>query len=384
MPSLFGKSLVVPKTWGIKYAGSKLKMLPHILQILEPLIASGEIKTVLDCFSGSTRCSQAFASWGLSVGSNDIANYSKVVAQCFLQNTNSKEFYQPYIDILNNLEPISGWFSQNYGIGDTKKPFQLKNMQKLDAIRPKIDEFVELDEIQKSVLLTSLLLALDKVESTLGHFSSYLKIWSKRSYNDLFLQVPDFDSPIEAITVSPTKQNQVFQVDAFEVVKTIPLASTSLKGRKNWDLIYLDPPYGSGNEKMPPSRIRYQAYYHFWNTVILNDKPQIFGKVGRREDSRDSNSSVFEEFRKNENGDFLAINAVEKLIQNCNSKYVLLSYNSTGGDTQAQLFDFLKTQNVVQTLAINYKKNVMSQMTSTKQWLPSDTKYLEYLFLIQK
>jgi adenine-specific DNA-methyltransferase len=310
----------------------------------------------------------------LTVGSNDIANYSKVVAQCFLQNTNSKEFYQPYIDILNNLESKNGWFSQNYGglESDTKKPFQIKNMQKLDAIRDKIDEFVELDKIQKAVLLTSLLFALDKVESTLGHFSSYLKVWSKRSYEDLFLQVPDFGTfPVAEKFISPLS-HQVFQVDAFEVVK------------QNFDLIYLDPPYGSGNEKMPPSRVRYQAYYHFWNTVILNDKPEIFGAVGRRDDSRDGNASVFEEFRKDENGNFLAINAVQKLIQNCNSKYVLLSYNSTGGDTQTQLFDFLKTQNVVQTLAINYKKNVMSQMTSTKEWLPEEPKYQEYLFLIFK
>ena len=32
------------------------------------------------------------------------------------------------------------------------------------------------------------------------------------------------------------------------------------------ELSYFDPPYGSNNEKMPPSRVRYGSYYHIWKT----------------------------------------------------------------------------------------------------------------------
>jgi len=361
---LFGTNVwSTPTTQSIKYAGSKLKILPYIADIIKDL----PIQTVLDGFSGSTRCGQAFSSWGLTTTSNDISAYSRVIAECFLLNTQPPQYYQQFIDHLNNLKPIDGWFSTYYGgkEDEIKKPFQLKNTQKLDAIREEIDR-LNLPSIEKSVLITSLLLALDEVDSTLGHFSSYLKSWSSRSYKNLHLKVPNI--------TQNTLQHTVLQQDIFEVVE---------KG--SWDLAYFDPPYGSGNEKMPPSRVRYQAYYHFWNSVVLNDKPEVFGLNGRREDSRDKQAgSIFEEFRKDETGDFLAINAVKKLIQETKVKYVLLSYNSGSPTSQKQLFNFLETQNILTTTEIDYKKNVMAKMTSTKQWLPDSSTYKEYLFLMQK
>ncbi|MBP3336936.1 MAG: DNA adenine methylase, partial [Clostridia bacterium] len=47
-----------PPTEGIKYAGSKLKLLPMILARIRALDG---VKTVLDGFSGTTRVSQALA-----------------------------------------------------------------------------------------------------------------------------------------------------------------------------------------------------------------------------------------------------------------------------------------------------------------------------------
>jgi len=45
-----------PSTEGIKYTGSKLKLLPHILSLSSKV----NVKKVLDGFSGSTRVSQAY------------------------------------------------------------------------------------------------------------------------------------------------------------------------------------------------------------------------------------------------------------------------------------------------------------------------------------
>ncbi|MDR3244205.1 MAG: DNA adenine methylase, partial [Elusimicrobiota bacterium] len=53
--------LPVPKTEGIKYTGSKLKIIPYIINILGEI---KNIKTVLDGFSGTTRVSQALAQLG--------------------------------------------------------------------------------------------------------------------------------------------------------------------------------------------------------------------------------------------------------------------------------------------------------------------------------
>ncbi|MGB4805131.1 MAG: DNA adenine methylase, partial [Anaerolineae bacterium] len=57
-PSLFDDLVLdAPPTEGIKYAGSKLKLIPQILQLIKKVNA----KTVWDGFSGTTRVSQALA-----------------------------------------------------------------------------------------------------------------------------------------------------------------------------------------------------------------------------------------------------------------------------------------------------------------------------------
>ena len=78
---LFGnKKLVVPKTEGIKYAGSKLKILPYIVQLLSELDG---IKNALDGFSGTTRVSQALAQLGYSTTASDISSWSEVFGTCY-------------------------------------------------------------------------------------------------------------------------------------------------------------------------------------------------------------------------------------------------------------------------------------------------------------
>lgn len=354
----------IPETQGIKYAGSKLKILPYIFESIQDL----PVKTVLDGFSGSTRVSQVFAKMGYQTTSNDISVWSETFAKAFLLNKKTPSYYQDLMDYLNNVQGYEGWFSEHYGgtLHQEKKPFQLKNTKKLDGIRDEIDK-LNLSEIEKSVALTSLILALDSVDSTLGHYAAYLSDWSPRSHHDLHLEVP--------LLFKNTRNNTVLKGDIFK----------NIKGRK-FDLAYFDPPYGSNNEKMPSSRVRYNSYYHIWTSVILNDKPELFGKVNRRADSKDEvATSVFEEFRKNETGNFIAMDAIRDLIAATQANYILLSYSSGGRTTKEELYDILNTGGkLVKALEINYKKNVMGNMRWTNEWVNSDGKYLEYLFLMEK
>lgn len=360
--SLF-ENLQAPQTEGIKYAGSKLKILPHIIQIINKL----KIRTALDAFSGTTRVAQAFSQLGFNTSANDIAEYSEVFGHCYLLSKKPNEFYQKFIDELNSLKGTFGWFSQHYG-GENeagKRPFQLKNTMKLDAIRKKIDEF-DLNFTDKAVLLTSLILALDCVDNTLGHYASYLSGWCKRSYNDLFLRLPR--------RFTPKTQNRVIKGDAFEVIK------------EPYDLVYFDPPYGSNNEKMPPSRVRYRAYYHLYKSVILNDKPCVFGKANRREDSRDTAlPCVFEEFKRDESGKFIAMRAIERLIANTNAHYILLSYSSGGRASKQELQEIISLNGrLLDAREIDYKKNVMSAMRWSYEWVNDDSTHKEYLFLLER
>jgi len=237
----------------------------------------------------------------------------------------------------------------------------MKNMQKLDAIRRQIDEW-NLPLTDKCVLLTSLIEALNRVDSTIGHYAAYLKKWSKRSYNDLLLQMPQ--------RVMTAHNHIVTQQDVFDILPN-----------NEFDLAYFDPPYGSHNDKMPSSRVRYSAYYHFLKTVILNDRPALFGVNARREDSKDKyNHNPFEDYHPH-----VASQALERLIKNARTHYVLLSYNSNGRITIQEIADILCAHGkIIKTIACDFKQNNMAFLTSTKQWLNTDDAHQEYVFLLEK
>ncbi len=363
---IFGNLILTnPTTEGIKYAGSKLKILPYIIDTLSRLKG---IRNVFDGFSGTTRVSQAFAKLGYNTTSSDISYWSEVFATCYLKSKKSDRFYQEIIDYLNGLEGYDGWYTENYGAetNESKKPFQAKNTRKLDAIRDEIER-LGLSWPDKCVILASLIYALDAVDSTLGHYVAYLSNWSPRSYNDMVLTLP--------ARFMCNTQNDVIRGDIFETVKN-----------REFDFAYLDPPYGSNNEKMPPSRVRYASYYHIWTTIIKHDKPTVFGKANRREDSRDQvAASVFEEFRKDDSGSFIAMQALHRLIREIKSRYILLSYSSGGRATKQELCDIIsESGKLIKAVEINYKKNVMANMRWTNEWINSDGKYCEYLFLMEK
>ncbi|MDD4208349.1 DNA adenine methylase [Mesotoga sp.] len=373
--NLFGEEVVsIPETEGIKYAGSKLKLLPYIID----LVRETNAETVLDGFSGTTRLSQAISQLGYKVIANDIAIWSRIFGMCYLLNRRPKNYYEKIIKYLNSLPPKHGWFTEYYG-GEPnngsaiqkdglKRPWQIHNTMKLDAIREEIDR-LDVGEIEKAVLLTSLILALDSVDSTIGHYSSYLSRWSPRSYNDVVLKIPKL--------IEQDKEHLVFQEDVLNLLDDVEV-----------DLAYFDPPYGSNNEKMPPSRVRYASYYHIWTTVILNDQPELFGKVRRRCDTSDLvATSVFEEFRKNpETGRFIVVEAIEQMLRKVKAKYVILSYSSGGRATANDLQETIRrTGELLKVVEVDYKKNVMAGMKWTNEWIREAEKpHQEFLFLIKK
>ena len=366
-------SLHTPPTQSIKYIGSKLKLIPQVLELVKKVDA----KTILDGFSGTTRVSQALAKLGYTVISNDIAPWSKVFGTCYLLNTKPRDAYQPLIDHLNAVPPIDGWFTEHYGghanngcaiqEDGLKKPWQFHNTRKLDAIRQEI-ETLKLDPIEKAVALTSLILALDRVDSTLGHFSAYLREWAPRAYKELVLKVPEI--------FTSEGDHQVHQADIFELVPRVSV-----------DLAYFDPPYGSNNEKMPPSRVRYAAYYHLWKSVVLYDKPTLFGKAKRRQDTSDPlAASIFEEFRRNDDGQFIAVQAIAKLVRETQARWILLSYSSGGRATAQQLNEVMQNSGkLLAVLELDYKKNVMAGMRWTHEWVDiAEEPNREFLFLLEK
>ena len=349
-------TLDAPATQSVKYAGSKRKLLPHILRLARKVHA----RMVLDGFSGSTRVSQAFAQAGYRAIANDTADWSEVFGRCYLLNNQPPTAYTELIRHLNCVAPHDGWFTEHYGglpnrgcsrqRDALKKPWQVHNTRKLDGIRDEIERLT-LSELERAVALASLLLALDKVDNTLGHYAAYLKDWSPRSYHDLELQVPRL---LESHELHEVRRGDVFEV----------------AGHSEADLAYYDPPYGSNNEKMPPSRVRYASYYHVWTTICRHDRPELFGKARRRTDSSDRIAgSVFEEFRRNEAGQFVAVEAIRRLIQRTHARWIILSYSSGGRATADELNRVLcEHGDILEVLEVDHKRNVMSSMKWTNEW----------------
>ena len=358
-------------TQGIRYSGSKKNIVPKIVEIVKKL----DVKNVLDGFAGTTRVGQAFKMSGYNVDSNDLSIYSKVFGECYLVNNRPKSDFVDKIDHLNNLQGYDGWFTENYGgivmnngdesavqSDDKKRPWQVHNTRKLDAIRDEIDRISD-DNIEKSILLTSLMLAMDKVDNTLGHQVSYLKKWSDRSGLIMKMEVPDL---ITGTGVYNTLNQDVLTVN------------------NKYDLVYLDPPYGTNNEKTKTTRVRYASYYHLWTTVIKNDKPELFGAAKRREDvSSDTKPGAISVF---ESTDYdLVKKSIYDLISNLDSRYFMLSYNNKSKVKIDDLVEiFSKDFNLLETTSFKYKENVQKMLTGNKEWLGDTGENLEYLFLIEK
>ena len=361
----------------IHYLGGKARVLPHINEILtESLFEhSTDFQTVLDGFSGSTQVSQFFKSCGKVVTANDLAPHSRVLGECFLLAQRPHNEYKTVIDYLNNLTPTDGWFTATYGGNDNqgssvqhdglKRPFQVHVTRKLDAIRDEIEHLYPQDCIDKSVLLTALLLALDPLVNGLGHQVSYLRTWSKASYRPLVLSVPRY--------TPDALQHRVFSQDAFSL------------SRKPYDLCYFDPPYGTGNLVTLGTRVRYFSYYHLWTTVVKHDKPAVVGAARRREDvSRDSNPgaiSVFEHLRMD-----VVEQAFVDLLTKFDTRFTLLSYSNRGKVTIARLLEIAASyQRICKTLSFVYKENGQAgAITHGKLKAAYDAPNTEYLILLER
>ena len=81
----------------------------------------------------------------------------------------------------------------------------------------------------------------------------------------------------------------------------------------------------------------------------------------------------------------MVIDALQKLIESTKAKYIVLSYNNNGRATLDAILDILKQLNAgCSVFEMDYKKNVMSTMKWTNEWLTDQTSIQnkEFLFFV--
>ena len=307
----------------IKYLGSKRRLVPVLTELFE---RSGA-RTALDLFTGTTRVAQAFKAAGANVTAVDTARYSDVFARTWIETDADAVDHDQLadeIDRLDALPGVDGYVTETFC--RQSRFFQPFNGRRIDAIRQAIADD-HTGGPWEPILLTSLLLAADRVDSTTGLQMAYVKQWAPRSAKPLHLEVPD---------LLPGRGRAV-RGDALSLAGDLG----------SFDLAYLDPPY---------NQHRYFTNYHVWETLVAWDRPEHYGVACKRVDARDdATKSVFN--RKREMPD-----ALRRTIESVDAEVVVVSYNDESWVTLDELREMCSVHGDVVALAFDSKRYVGAQI----------------------
>ncbi len=331
----------------IKYLGSKRRLVP----VLGALQQATGAMTALDLFTGTTRVAQDWKRRGAFVWAVDLARYAEVLGQCYIETDADTVDMGELDDILSHLQHLPG--EDGYVTATFSRAaryFQVHNGRRIDAIRSEIDRHFAGHRLAP-VLLTSLLEAADRVDSTTGQQMAYLKQWSPRSHQDLVLRRPEL----------LPGAGRCVRGDATSVVATLPEV----------DLAYFDPPY---------NQHRYFTNYHVWETLVAWDAPEHYGVACKRVDARDpSTKSVFNDRRR-------APAALAQLIADVRARVVVVSTSSEGWATMEDVVDMAACRGRVEVLAFDSKRYVgaligIHNPQGEKVGRVSHTRNVEYLIV---
>ncbi len=309
----------------IKYLGSKRLLVPVLGEIATAVGAT----TAVDLFTGTTRVAQELKRRGLHVTAVDTATYSEVLARCYIATDSTavdKDELIAALDRLNKVAGRPGYFTTTFC--EEARYFQPKNGARIDAIRQTLANEFSGSAIFP-VLLTALLLAADRVDSTAGLQMAYLKQWSPRSHHDLELRMPE---------LLPGAGRAV-RGDALELLDTLPAV----------DLMYLDPPY---------NQHRYFTNYHVWETLVRWDEPAHYGVARKRLDAREPGTrSLFNSRRS-------MPEAMRQAITTARANTVIVSYNDESWVSPEEILGWLKDAGhaAVQLLSFDSKRYVGAQI----------------------
>jgi adenine-specific DNA-methyltransferase len=254
------------------------------------------------------------------------------------------------VDEFNRLPGCAGYFTETFSL--RSRYVHPQNGARVDAIRNAIAE-KSLDPVLESVVVTSLLEATDRVDSTCGVQMAFLKEWAARAHRPLEMRVPDL------LSTSDGPTGQALHMDALLAARTVDA-----------DLAYLDPPYNQHS---------YLGNYHVWETLTLWDKPDVYGLACKRVDVRER-KSVF-------NRRPLFHDAFRDLLSAVRAPLVAVSFNDEGFLPIDALRALLTTRGPVIEHAFDHRRYIGSQIgifspSGEKVGTPGKVKNKEHLFIV--
>jgi adenine-specific DNA-methyltransferase len=333
----------------IKYLGSKRTLVPNILALVGRL---PDVQGICDLCTGTTRVAQALKDAGYFVIANDLATYSHVMSLAFIEADADEIDTGKMLEWLEQLSALPGepgYFTRTFC--EEARFFHPRNGARIDAIREGIDR-LPANHYERAILLTTLMLAADRVDSTTGLQMAYLKSWAARAHNDLELRLP---------RLLPGG-GRAAQEDAVGFVES--------GGTATVDLTYIDPPYNQHS---------YFGNYHIWETLMRNDAPEAYGIARKRIDTRE-NQSAF-----NSRREFSSV--FERTIHGIESPYLLVSFNNEGYISADEMMRLLSQKGHVAQIDVDFKRYVGAQIgihnpTGKKVGRVSHLRNTEHLFLV--
>jgi adenine-specific DNA-methyltransferase len=308
----------------IKYLGSKRRLVP----VLGAIATVAGARRALDLFTGTTRVAQELKLRGAHVTAVDTARYAEMFAQCYVALDGADADCAAIEAARRDLMArpgIDGYFTETFCV--QSRFVQPDNGRRIDAMRDAIERDYR-DSWMYPVLLTSLVEAADRVDSTTGVQMAYVKQWADRSYRPITLRVPELVSG-PGIAV---------RADAVEAVRSLG----------PFDLAYLDPPY---------NQHRYFTNYHVWETLVAWDAPEHYGIACKRIDARDpATKSVFNDRRA-------MPGALASVIREVDAELVVVSYNNESWVAIDELEAACRARGgAVATLAFDSRRYVGAQI----------------------
>jgi adenine-specific DNA-methyltransferase len=310
----------------IKYLGSKRRLISFLTAIHRICGA----RSSLDLFTGTTRVAQAFRGQGAAVTAVDSTRYAEAFARTYIASELSPPRRSELSDALADLQACGDAAADRGDEGyvtevfcRTARYFQPHNGRRIDAIRDAIAARYSRTWLEP-VLLTSLVEAADRVDSTTGVQMAFLKQWAPRAANVLELRAP-------AIPDGP--RGTAVRADAIAAVAALPSV----------DLAYLDPPY---------NQHRYSANYHVWETIVAWDAPAHYGVACKRADLRDVTSrSPFNQRSR-------MPDALRECVKRVDAGVVVVSYNDEAWLSLDELVDMCQSRGPVTVLAFDSRRYV--------------------------
>ena len=276
-----------------RYLGNKNSLLYYLDEIMAEII--GNVKSVADVFGGTGVVGEFFLNKEKDVYFNDILLSNYKIYNCFFgeEKYNIKKL-EEYLGIYNSLDSNKleeNYFSKNF----SNTYFDQNNCKKIGYIREDIEfskKYGIINEREADILITSLIYAIDKIANTVGHYDAYIEkdVKLKKDFKMKFPNIKEYRG-----------KSYIYRQNANNLVKEIKC-----------DLVYIDPPYNSR---------QYCDLYHLLENLAEWKKPKVFYKAKKMNrdhiKSKYSMKSATDEFRN--------------LINSIESKYIIVSYNSTGG-----------------------------------------------------